>query len=388
MPRKAKARKKFPRLPSGFGTIRYLGEGRRNPYAVNPPSTVDCLGHVVRPAALCYVDDWYKGFAVLMAYKAGTYKPGMEKDLDNGSSGDVEQLVSRILADYNMVKGVEEKHPEIHDPTFAEVYEGFWQWKFESAKGQSLSAQLRNSYRAAFKNCVPLHNRVFSQIKSPELQEHLDSVKLKHSSLELIVMLYKQMYKYAIMSDICTDDKSRYVSIGVPDDDEHGVPFSDSEIRALWEHRDDDTAQMILVMIYSGYRISAFMSLTVNLQEWFFQGGVKTAASRNRIVPIHSCIREIVEHRIRAYGKILPMTVQSFRKRMVSFLSQIGLPAHTPHDCRHTFSRLCEQYGVNENDRKRLMGHSFGADITNGIYGHRSLSDLRFEIEKIQVPCL
>ena len=32
---------------------------------------------------------------------------------------------------------------------------------------------------------------------------------------------------------------------------------------------------------------------------------------------------------------------------------------------------LCEKYKVNEND------------ITNGIYGHRSLEDLRKEIEKI-----
>ena len=57
---------------------------------------------------------------------------------------------------------------------------------------------------------------------------------------------------------------------------------------------------------------------------------------------------------------------------------------HTPHSCRHTFSRLCESYGVREADRKRLMGHSFGNDITNGVYGHRSLKELWLEIEKIE----
>ena len=40
---------------------------------------------------------------------------------------------------------------------------------------------------------------------------------------------------------------------------------------------------------------------------------------------------------------------------------------------------------INENDRKRLMGHSFGKDITNSVYGHRELDDLRKEIEKIIV---
>ena len=59
---------------------------------------------------------------------------------------------------------------------------------------------------------------------------------------------------------------------------------------------------------------------------------------------------------------------------------------HTPHSCRHTFSRLCESYGVSEADRKRMLGHSFGNDITNGVYGHRSVEELRAEIEKIKGP--
>ena len=61
---------------------------------------------------------------------------------------------------------------------------------------------------------------------------------------------------------------------------------------------------------------------------------------------------------------------------------------HTPHDCRHTFSWLCEHYKVNENDRKRMMGHSFKNDITNAVYGHRTVEELREEIEKIEIPYL
>ena len=67
-------------------------------------------------------------------------------------------------------------------------------------------------------------------------------------------------------------------------------------------------------------------------------------------------------------------------------LNITGNPKHTPHDCRHTFSALCEKYGVRENDRKRMLGHSFGNDVTNAVYGHRTLEELRAEIEKIKVP--
>ena len=34
-------RKKYPKLPNGFGSIKYLGKGRSNPYAVYPASKVD-----------------------------------------------------------------------------------------------------------------------------------------------------------------------------------------------------------------------------------------------------------------------------------------------------------------------------------------------------------
>ena len=54
-------RKKHSRLPNGYGSIRYLGKNRKNPYAVHPPANID--GD--RPAALCYVDDWMKGFIIL-----------------------------------------------------------------------------------------------------------------------------------------------------------------------------------------------------------------------------------------------------------------------------------------------------------------------------------
>ena len=30
-----------------------------------------------------------------------------------------------------------------------------------------------------------------------------------------------------------------------------------------------------------------------------------------------------------------------------------------------------------------MMGHSFKADITNKVYGHRDIEDLRKELEKI-----
>ena len=144
-------------------------------------------------------------------------------------------------------------------------------------------------------------------------------------------------------------------------------------------------------MCYSGYRIKAYTKIEVNLKEMYLKGGVKTKASKGRVVPIHSCLKDFIVKN-GAPINLLGCSVQDFRKKMYSKLEELGIAytkngkKHTPHDCRHTFSALCEKYKVNENDRKRMMGHSFGSDITNAKYGHRTIEELREEIEKIKVP--
>ncbi len=282
-------------------------------------------------------------------------------------------------------------------------------------------------------------NLLSDRLKVDDLQNNLDNCPLKHASLEHILNLYHQMYKFAIMQEICEIDRSHYVSIKSADDKESGIPFTDAELKILWDNRNDEEVQMILIMCYSGFRITEYKTLKVNLKEKYFKGGIKTAAGINRIVPIHSSIFSFVEHRIQKFGKILPIAPHTYRQahfyptleksaginrivpihssifsfvehriqkfgkilpiaphtyRQAHFyptLEKLGLRFnlnHTPHDCRHTFSKLAERYGVSDNDRKRLLGHSFLGDITNGVYGHRDLKDLRAAIDKIQVPYL
>lgn len=382
-------RKKYPKLPNSFGSIRYLGKGRRNCYAVHPPATIDGItGKVIRPPAICYVDDYLKGFAVLTAYKAGTYKPGMEKELEISPTTDADALISRILSDYNTFKGTEEKHPETHKLTFSEVYEQFMKWKFP--EGTKLSYSSKSAYRNGYLNCTVLHNRVFEDLKAPDMQEVLDTCPLKRESVMMILTLFKQMYKYAMYAEIVTENKALYVRNNAPHDTEHGTPFSDEELQILWNNADDPEVQLILIMCYSGWRIGEVSKLSINLEERYYQGGIKTKAGKDRIVPIYSAVYSFVRSKMESQGKLLMYTQKHHRDKLfyptLERLNITGNPKHTPHDCRHTFSTLCEKYGVRENDRKRMLGHSFGNDVTNAVYGHRTLEELREEIEKIKVP--
>lgn len=384
MPRK----KKYPKLPNGFGSIKRLsGKNRANPYGVYPPVTeFDTEGNPVSTKAIAYVDDWLYGVSILTAYHAGSYIPNVYPPRpEPQATGSLEAATRAILTDYSRIRstvtGEEEKPPEL---TFAEVYERFYKDKYELSKKQ-YSESSKTLTRAGFKNCSVLHHKPFASLRHSDLQQVVDSCPLKHASLETIVSLFHQMYAFADREGICDKDYSANVKINIPDDDEHGVPFTETEIKTLWQHKDNPTVEMMLIMCYSGYRIAAYRTIKVNLMDGYFRGGVKTKAGKDRIVPIHSAILPLVKRRIERDGRIMILSPGTYRLNMYDTLKELDIPRHTPHDCRHTFSWLCERYGVSENDRKRMLGHSFGGDVTNGTYGHRTVEELRAEIEKIEI---
>ena len=86
------------RLPSGYGSIRYLGSGRSRPYAVHPPA-VKKENTYIRPDAICYVSNWFAGFAVLTAFHAGVYEEGMEEEIDR-MAGLVKANLKMAIEDY------------------------------------------------------------------------------------------------------------------------------------------------------------------------------------------------------------------------------------------------------------------------------------------------
>ena len=54
---------------------------------------------------------------------------------------------------------------------------------------------------------------------------------------------------------------------------------------------------------------------------------------------------------------------------------------HLPHDTRHTFATLGDNYNMNKLCIKRIMGHA-SKDITDKVYTHKDIEELKKEIEK------
>ena len=418
--------KQMKRLHRGFGSIRYLGEGRSKAYAVHPPSKRNEDGSYVRPKAICYVSDWYVGFAVLAAWHAGVYKSGMEEkiqerlkknpkktesvselSLKNTFPQTPDELYNYCMLLQQYIRNSDEGLKAVGDNvgendggktveqkkslTVKEVYEKFYESKYGRGAPRTLSESSAAHTRSNFKKLSGFEDRKMDDITIDELQEFVNSINLKRTVVLQTIILIKQLYDYAMAREYCTRNPAKYIKTPDLQEYTHHQDFTDEELRILWGNSDDPIVKMVLIMCYSGFRLSAYEKIEIHLDEKYFMGGAKTEAGRGRIVPIHSGIFELVKELVNSENAYFCCRGKDmFYRKMRKKLVQIGIDTegryHTPHSCRHTFSRLCESYGVREADRKRLMGHSFGSDITNGVYGHRTLEELRVEIEKIQCP--
>ncbi len=304
-------------------------------------------------------------------------------------------------------------------PTIREVYRDFYDFKYGPNAARRLSHSSRCATAAACRKLAPLFDRTLDEVSVIELQNLVNRTAVggySRSSVTDLVTLIRQLYRFAYPRELCTKEYGKYVVMPFTAEEIHHQDFTDDELQILWKHQNDPVVNMVLIMCYSGFRISEFTRendmKTVFSKDGttgYFMGGMKTKAGKNRIVPIHSAILPLVKKTLNSHGQPVYLCGKSrnrFRDDMKAMLEEIGIDTvpgsdplegtqtdalsnfryHTPHSCRHTFSRLCESYGVNEADRRRMMGHSFGNDVTNGVYGHRSVKELSLEIEKIQIP--
>ena len=247
---------------------------------------------------------------------------------------------------------------------------------------------MMNSMAAAFKNCSALHSLSYSTLRKNEFQNVIEECPLKYSSKELIIILYKQMAKFALENDYIEKDYSQFAYIDIEDDDEGGEPFTEEDIQKLWADSEDPVTKIILIMIYSGFRIAAFQNMQLNFEEGYFLGGVKTRKSKNRTVPFHSKIVPLL-----SADTFNGFVAWRFREKFFyAKLRQLGLShtadgiKHTPHDTRHTFSWLCDHYSVDDVTKHLLMGHALKGDAETMKYSHRTFKELQQAIEQIDDP--
>lgn len=375
-------KQKHPRLGNGLGSIRYLGAGRSCPYGVYPPEyRLTDAGYLSYKKALCYVPDWYTGFAVLISYRAGTYHPGDEIEIAKKSAvsspAQLSELAQKIMADFRMIQ-----NGETAAPLFSEVWDQYDEYRFGIHATKKYSKSLRLAFENAGRFVAPLMKRRIDRISLMDLQDLVNRLSEQYSAsyVKLIIAQISSVYSFAAKYGYIERDISKQLEVPlIARPEQAGEAFSRSELRVVWRkaNEGDRLAQSILVHCYSGFRLAAFYDgMVIDMKAQTFFGGVKTG---RRLVPILEEIRPFV------HDPVYEVSAQYASKRIREWCAANGLSVHTSHDCRHTFKSLMDRAGVSPVAQRLLMGHSSGQDVHDRVYTHFDVEDLRREIEKITV---
>ena len=384
------AKRKHPRLPNGFGSIRYMGKGRSNPYAVYPPEhAVTNKGYMTYKRALCYVPDWYTGFAVLVSYKAGTYRPGDELKIRGDILNDpnISVVAQRIIDDYKIVGRKREEIRRTGYHLLLEEFNAYYDERFGEFAYDKFSAGTARQYASTFKRFECFYDKYIEEITVQQIQNFVNEMSKTYSKnyIDLTLQVLKRVYKYAIRRGHITNDITASVKIPISAREEkHAIPYTQKELDAVWEaaRAGHPTAISVLIQVHTGFRVGAFRGLVIDIGNETLTGGVK---SGTRTIPIHPAILPFVNDRKDEKSLIL-VSADSYEKRLKDMCEELGIERHTSHSGRHTFKMLCDRYGVNPIACRILMGHSIkGGDIHDAVYTHFELDDLRREIQKIKI---
>lgn len=306
------------------------------------------------------------------------------------------------------------RHPTSkYNYTLTNVYED---WKKQAFSDIGKSTQ--DNYTAAWAqigNAAPLlMAKQFREITTSELRAILDfwmeshvikvtaadgAVKTKKagplslSSLTKIKALLTQLYSYAMANNII--DKNYASLVKIPKGAESGTirAFTDAEFKILesnWKKVAGGDA--VYALCYLGFRVSEFCQLTPGSYDstaYTLTGGLKTEAGRDRKVPVHPKIKDIIEGWASAAHKTLyadengkPYNKDRFTRNVWKpAIKALGLPDDlTPHSARHTCGTRLSAAGARPEDIQEILGHA-DYSVTANTYINQDVAALRKSME-------
>ncbi len=298
---------------------------------------------------------------------------------------------------------------------FITMDELFEEWLKIRCKGDSDTI---TTYRARWRYISSIHSIPAKTIRVRHLVSALEEGYIMKGDTKnpiprtvkpAIKSMLNLLFDYAVQNEITDRNYARLFAIDQKDgstevEKEH-IPYTDQEIELLWEHKDAyPIATITLIQIYSGWRPQELMNLKltdVDLANKTFTGGLKTRSGRNRVVPIHSRIYDMVVDWYRKSTEVhckylfsTPETKTSSRytyyvynryvRQFEKMREELNIdPRHRPHDGRVQFVTMAKRAGVDEYVIKRIVGHYID-DVTEKSYTKRDVEWLRTELEKIE----
>lgn len=282
--------------------------------------------------------------------------------------------------------------PQALAVTLGEVYERWSAKKYAKAGESSV-----NGYKASWRRLSPLAGVEMFRLSIDDLQRIIDqdeTAGLSKSSINNDKILMKALFQYALERDIVAKDYSAFVELPTVGAKVEKGAFSEAQMARLEElaAAGFPWADTALMLCYTGFRVSEFLALTPASyhpeEGGYLQGGMKTAAGKDRLVPVHPKITPLLETWMSKGGGTIicgpdgkALSSNLYRKFFSPVAAELGLPQATPHWCRHTAASRMKLAGVDSLAVRRILGHS-DQNVTEH-YTHTDIAFLAAEMRKV-----
>lgn len=287
---------------------------------------------------------------------------------------ETEEQANIILAQYN-------DNPWSIDRNKVTLVELYQRWA--AVKLPKLGKATQGTLKSAFKHCQKYYGMKYRNIRAYQMQDCIDNCGRGYSTQAQIKALWGHLDSFAFECDIINKMYSQLTS-APPVPDTNRTPFTQNQIDVLWKIRSEPWVDTVLVYIYTGFRLTELLNMEttqVNLEQQTFHGGIKTAAGKGRIVPIHPRILPFIQTWVQQGNKYLltyegkKFSQSNYYKCWYEALGKAGIDK-TPHEARHTFETMLDNAKGNRKCIDMLMGHK-SKDVGNRVYNHKTLEQLR-----------
>lgn len=289
-----------------------------------------------------------------------------------------------------------------NSPTLQQLYE-----IVHTQHVSKLTEKGQAGYELAWKYISHLGQIPFVALTINDYQACIDQhADLSKSSQQKIQQLISQLFKRAILLGLCSTNLAPYLELPGRESVSCDA-FSYEEIKCLQDCAHDplhpwrETAMTILILIFTGWRPEELFRIqkkSINLQQQYFISGSKTAAGKNRIVPIAECIRPYVLYFYFDTKKsdYLISTSNGCRINLTNWRARKFYPClkeleinHVddphrikPYSARATFATLAYRAGVDRASLEKMIGHS-DYYFTAQRYIRHDIKDFHREMDKI-----
>jgi integrase len=228
-------------------------------------------------------------------------------------------------------------------------------------------------------------------IKKIHLQNWLDGIDLKPASKGKIRGTMYQLFEYAVSYDIVQKNYAKDLEINEKIE-KTGAVFTEDEIKRLWENKDDQMAQYILILIYTGLRIGELLAMkgdTIYLDKGYMIGGNKTEAGKDRVIPLHNKIIPLIEQNLQNNYLVYSsrggaFTYSGIKPRFKKLMSDLKMN-HRIHDTRKTAVSIMHSSGIPIETVRIIVGHS-AKGVTEAVYLYKEPQELVDAINTIEIP--